>query len=317
MASVWHCSTPPIQWCSVVNKSVVDRNCLLGLLFQLNCHISAEMHLFQTLLLVFLNLNQGLLFLSFSTKQWRSWGIWVYAVCLSYYFVFGWFVCEPLGCCVIQNIKQLSVRKKDKKTKLKLWNTRLRCEYKVSRLQVSCFIVLWSCHYCSIWISSEQDWLSMCLVFSISLTLHIILQWWVMSPLLCHGWVSISVPNDCTTELSFNASLASILLGSGWRWTWTALKTSLVDSFHDQPSQLAVWFIPERQIRSEMERESEREVTLLFHFQVECSLRGRIPWKFRMEKAPEEGRASPFMFPVCGSGAEVLICWPPLLCVSF
>ena len=77
----------------------------------------------------------------------------------------------------------------------------------------------------------------------------------VMSPLLCHRWASISVANDCTGEQSLNAALASILQGSHWRWAWTALKSSLADSLHDQPSQLAVWFIPERHIKGETEGE--------------------------------------------------------------
>lgn len=42
--------------------------------------------------------------------------------------------------------------------------------------------------------------------------------------MLCHRWASISVPSDCSGELSFNAVLASISPGSHWRWTWAALK---------------------------------------------------------------------------------------------
>lgn len=84
------------------------------------------------------------------------------------------------------------------------------------------------------------------------------LPWWLMS-LLSHGWDSISVPNDCNTEQSFNPALASILPESSWRWTWTALESSVVDSFHDQPSQPAVWFIPEHWTSKERWRDRAEE----------------------------------------------------------
>lgn len=60
---------------------------------------------------------------------------------------------------------------------------------------------------------------------------------------------------DGARERSFSVRLASVLLGRSRRWTWTALKSSLADGFHDQPSQLAVWFIPERHMKREWERE--------------------------------------------------------------
>lgn len=117
-------------------------------------------------------------------------------------------------------------------------------------------------------------------MFSFSL-LSIFLLWWVVSSLLCHGWASISVPNDCTREQSFNAALASILLGSSCRWTWTALKSSLADRFHDQPSQLAVWVIPELNIK----RESERGVTLLFCFHVQCLIQRKTALSIPLQKS--------------------------------
>lgn len=41
---------------ALLNKPVGDSNCVLRILFQLNCQISAERHLFKPLLLVFLHL---------------------------------------------------------------------------------------------------------------------------------------------------------------------------------------------------------------------------------------------------------------------
>ncbi len=146
-----------------------------------------------------------------------------------------------------------------------------------------------------------------------------------MSPLLCHGWASISVPNDCTREQSFNAALASILLGSSWRWTWTALKSSLADSFHDQPSQLAVWIIPECHIKRETERghPSARLPCWVFTTENNGALNppsksSPAPWvvcKIKnkegkdWQETPKNYGTSRFIFTSCGEITTVIACW--------
>lgn len=163
---------------------------------------------------------------------------------LSHYFC--WCVCEPLGCCVIQHIKQHSIKR------IKSAVTQTAAQW-LKRKSILFFPVINASIWCSFkspvrTIESKGD-----LWFPSSVFPYIILWRWVLSPLLCHGWASISVPNDCTRAI-LQQSPGINLSWKRLAMNLDCLKTCVADRFHDQPSQLAVWFIPERHISREKER---------------------------------------------------------------
>lgn len=72
----------------------------------------------------------------------------------------------------------------------------------------------------------------------------IMLPWVILS--LCAKWLHQRAIPQCNTDINlFWKQLAMNL---------DCLKSSLADSFHDQPSQMVVWFIPDRHVDGQMWR---------------------------------------------------------------
>lgn len=135
------CGTMTLQhstpYHALLNKPVVDCNCVHRILFQLNCQMSAEMHLFKPLMLVFLHLQNltRVFYGSLLNKIVKSIGNMGFAaVSLSHYFCVD---CEPLGYCAIQHIKQHSVKTQNLQS-----NKQQHCVLKASRFHASRFTVL-------------------------------------------------------------------------------------------------------------------------------------------------------------------------------
>lgn len=238
----WHCSTPTIphigkQACSGQHLCIQN---------QQNCQISAEMHLFKPLLLFSPSAHITRVhyhaLLDRMVKCMGNLGFFCclfkplfLLVCL---WTFGMLCYSAHQATFNKNNKICShtnsstVIKKKVHPFFPVINASIWCSFKLPVRTIEWKGDLW---------------------FPSPVSPYIILWRWVLSPLLCHGWASISVPNDCTRAILQQSP------GINLSWKRLAmnpdcLKTCVADRFHDQPSQLAVWFIPERHISSELER---------------------------------------------------------------
>lgn len=137
-----------------------------------------------------------------------------------------------------------------------------------------------------------------------------------MSPLLCHGWASVSVPNDCTGEQSLSATLASIFSGSTSWWTWTAWKvlrlTASMISHHRWLCDL---------YQNSMSADKWGEVILLFLIVHRTNKKKQLQIKKSTKTDPRVKikLLDYFAQPRCFSKSTLQWCWlfPPLAILYF